>query len=518
MSTVVTAKKNGFEKFLDGLEWLGNLLPSPFTIFAFLFAVTAVASVIVTASGATAIHPATGAVIKSQSLFTDLGLKWLLSNLVSNFTSYAPLGMVLVMTLGIGLCEEVGLMNALIRKAMANLPAPMVPYMVLMIGFTARIASDSSSLVIPPLAAIVYLGVGRHPVVGCLTGYAATAVGTLSNPVIAGVDALLCGVTNSAMKSILPNMGLTDALSNEYFKLASCLLMVLVMGFVSDKIVEPRFGKYTGKALASISGDQFALTTTEKKGLGVAGWIGLLNVALIATGMYIPGVLLDKKTGLINSPFLSGIIPIILVLFFSCGLGYGIASGAIKSEADVSKMLTKKMASLGSYIVMAFASAQFICLFDWTKMGTMLSINGALALKAMGLSGIPLMLLFIIFVAVLDFLIGSASAKWALCAPVFVPMFAMLGFHPAFTQLVYRIGDCAANVISPTNAFLWMLLDQCKEKYDPNATIGSFLSGLFAFFVASQVGLSLLMIVWMLLGLPVGPGAPIHLPAGMLKI
>ncbi len=517
MSTAANTKKSGFEAFLAGLEKLGNLLPTPFTIFAFLFALTAVCSIIFGSMGTSAINPADGKKVVAQSILTDAGLKWILASLVTNFTGFAPLGLVLVMTLGVGLCEEVGLLNALIRKMMAGLPAPVVPYMIILIGVMAQIASDSATLIIPPLAGAVYLGVGRHPVVGVLTAYAGTTLGYLANPIITGTDALAVGITNTALKVILPNMQL-DALCNWYFKLASATFLAVALGFVSDKIVEKRFGKYTGKALDGVKVDHFAFTPAEQKGLRVTGIAALIYIALLGWGMTVPGLLLHPKTGLIGSPFLSGIIPILWTLFFVSGLTYGIVSGSIKTEADVSKALTRRMASLGSYIVMVFTAAQFMSLFDWSKMGTLLSISGAQGLKAMGLTGIPLILLFIWFIALLDFLIGSASAKWALCAPIFVPMFAMLGYHPAFTQLAYRIGDSAANIMSPTSAFLWMLLDQCKEKYDSSITFGNFLSTQFIFFIVSQVGWAIIMIVWMLLNLPVGPGCPIYLPAGLLKI
>jgi aminobenzoyl-glutamate transport protein len=457
--------------------------------------------------------------VVAQSFFTKEGLIWILGNLIKNFTGYAPLGLVLVMTIGIGLCEEVGLINTLIRKAMSGIPAPVVPYATIAIGVMAQIASDSATLIIPPLAGALYLSLGRHPICGCLTGYAGTTLGYLANPIITGTDALAVGITNSALKTILPDMQL-DALCNWYFKVASTVFLAVALGFVSDKIVEKRFGKYTGKAAATAnaSDQPTGITEKEKKGLRVAGVAALVYIALLIWGMFVPGLLLHEKTGLLGSNFLSGIIPIIWTLFFTCGLAYGIAAGTVKSEADVSKALTRRMSTLGSYIIMAFMAGQFTALFDWSKMGVLLSISGAQGLKASGFTGFPLILCFIWFVALVDFLMSSASAKWALMAPVFVPMFAMIGYHPAFTQVAYRVGDSAANIMSPTSAFLWMLLDQCKEKYDPNVTIGNFLTTQFMFFIVSQIGWAIIIVVWMFLNLPVGPGCPIYLPAGLLTI
>ena len=507
------AKKNNLE-FLNGvfnvLEKLGDALPTPFTLFFILFSITAICSLIFGSMGASAVNPTSGETVTALNIFTKSGILWFLGSFVTNYTGYAPLGLVLVMTLGIGMCEEMGLINTLIMKAMSKLPRALVPYMTIVIGLAGQIASDSAQLVIPALTAAMYLGVGRHPVCGGLTGFCGTALGYIANPLITGTDATAVGFTNAAIAELMPELAHMDSTNNYFFKLASTVFLGLAMGFVSDKICEPRFGPYVPKEGQSTD-DTFVFTKEQNKGLSWAGIGALAYLCLIGYGLF-SGFLLKDGVSFIGSPFLAYIIPEIFFLFMISGIAYGLGSGKIKGEADITKALVRRMGTLGSYLTMVFMSAQFISLFNWSQMGTLLSINGANLLADLGIGGYPLILMFVLFIAMLDFLIGSASAKWAICAPIFVPMLALMGIHPAFVQVAYRVGDAAANIMSPTNAFLWMLLDTCKEKYDESTTIGTFLSNQFIYFVVSQVGWWIILFVWMQFNIPVGPGCPTVLP------
>jgi aminobenzoyl-glutamate transport protein len=515
-----TQKKKGIENLqpiFDGLERLGNLLPTPFTMFLWLWIITAICSLIFGSMGASATNPSTGDVVVARSLFTKEGIMWLLGAFLTNYTGYAPLGLVLVMTLGIGMCEEMGLIDVLIRKMMSKLPRTLVPYMTILIGLMGQIASDSAQLVIPALTAAMYLGVGRHPVCGGLTGYCGTALGYIANPIITGTDATAVGLTNGAMVAVMPEYANMDSTNNYYFKVASAIFLSTVMGVISDKVLEPRFGTYTGKAAGTVKddGSQFQFSKEENRGLTFSGIATLIYVAIVGYGLF-SGFLLAEGRKFVGSPFLKSIIPFIFMLFMTAGVSFGLGAGRIKTEADATKAMTRRMSTLGSYLTMAFMASQFISLFNWSQMGNLLSINGANFLAAIGLGGFPLILLFVLFIALLDFLVGSASAKWAICAPIFAPMLAFMGIHPGFTQVAYRVGDAAANIMSPTNAFLWMLLDTCKEKYDENTTIGTFLSNQFVYFVASQIGWWILLFIWMQFDLPVGPGISTRIPVTIL--
>lgn len=490
---------------LNGLEKLGNLLPTPLMIFTFLFVFTAVVSMILNLTGFSATNPNTQEVVTVQNFFSVAGLHWLLSNLVKNFTGFAPLGMVLVMSIGVGLCEEVGLLNHLINKSLKDLPAALLPYLTICIGVVGQVASDSAQYIIPPLAGALYYSKKRNPIVGVLTAFTGVGLGYLGNPLFTTTDVLATGITNTALKAMGTGLSV-DVTANYYFKVISFVFIGLVLGFISDKFVEPRFGALDySKAKAAPAG-AFVETDAQRKGLRVAGIGVLLYIALIVVGMMTPGVLLHEKTGLLGSMFLSGIVPIMWGLFMVSGLAYGFASGFLKGEASIAKALTKRMATMAGYIVMAFMMGQFMALFDWTKLGTILSIKGAIALEEANFTGFPLILSFIIFVVILDFLMSSASAKWTLLAPVFVPMLVYLGYHPAFIQVAYRIGDAGANIMGPTNAFLWMLLAHCQEQYDPNLKFGKFLSTQMIFTVCSQIGWWIILFIFVQFNLQIGPG------------
>lgn len=503
-------KTGALEKFLKGFEKVANFLPTPFTIFTILFVITAFLSLMM--AGVSATNPADGKAVVVKNFFTNNGLQWILGSLVTNFTSYAPLGMVLVMTLGIGLCQEVGLLDVIIKGSMKNMPKALLPYLTVGIGVIGQLASDSAQIIIPPLAGAIYLSLGKNPIVGVLSAFAGVGLGYLSNPIITTTDVLSAGITNTVLKTM--NTGTQIGVeANWYFKLASIVFVSLAVGFVSDKFIEPYFGKYTGKALDNADlNKHFEETKEIKRGKTWALIALIAYVVVVGIGMATPGVLLHPKTGLIGSSFLKNIVPFLFALFLVTGLAYGFGAGLLKNEAQVNKTLSKTMSSMGGYIVMSFTAAQFMSLFAWTNIGTIASINGAQALKESGFVGIPLIVLFIIFVVLLDFFLSSSSAKWTLLAPIFVPMFSYLGYSPAFTQLAYRIGDAGANVFAPTSVFLWMLLDQCKEKYNPDLKIGNFLSATFVFMLVSQIGFILMLILFMKLNLPIGPGATVYLP------
>lgn len=501
--------KNALEKFLDKFAAVVNKLPAPFTMFAMFFVITAILSVIL--KGTTEVSPATGEEVTILSFFTAEGIQWLLKNLIKNFSGYAPLGTVLVMTIAIGLCEEAGFLQQLIKKMMKGIPRSALPYFTVMIGIVGQMASDSAQLLIPPLAGSLYLATGRHPVVGVLTAFAGVGLGYLANPLVTTTDVLAQGITQSVLESFIPGMTI-EVIGNHYFKITSFIFLAFVMGFISDKYLEKRWGKYQGKALKGEIADLNEVETPEqKKGMRMAGITALVYIGLIIAGFMAKGVLSNPEGGLLKSPLLSGIVPIIFGLLVSTGSAYGFGSKTFKGEGDVNKAITKQLSSMGGYMTMAFTAAQFTSLFNWSNMGTILSIKGARALEASGFVGAPLFVVFIIFVVLVDFIMTSSSAKWTILAPIFVPMFGYLGYHPAFTQCAYRIGDAGANIIGPLNVFLWLILDICKERYDDNLKIGDLLSSLFVFFIITQIGFIVLFLIFMYMGIPVGPGSPVYL-------
>ena len=512
MSNNTTQKKSAMDSFLNVIEKVCNKLPSPPFIFMFLFALVGVLSFIVSATGATVINPSNGEAVQALNFLSVDGLHWFLSNMVKNFTGFAPLGLVITMTLGIGLCEESGLVMSLLRAGLSDVPPALVPYLVAFVGTIGNIASDTANVIVPPVAGILFLAAGRNPIVGMICGYAGANAGFTANLMIAGTDSLLQGITNTAILSLIPDGSFAvDVTCNWFFMIASTFFCTAVIGGATQFIVEPRFGKYTGNADEKIEKN----TPEQSKGLRAAGIFALIYIVILLV-LFFTGPLAGEGGAFIGSPFLSGLIPILFILFAGAGVACGLASGTFKGTAGITKAMNKQMAGMASFVSFTFFAGQFQALFNWTKLGTMLAIVGADALEALGLVGIPMFVLFILLTTVINMFMSSGSAKWAILAPIFVPMFMLLGYHPGFTQLLYRLGDSPTNAITPVSAYIWMVLEVARTKYDKDLQLGTMISGLVPIVVILEALWIVFMIIWYIAGLPIGPGVGTALPAGIL--
>ena len=512
MSENTTAKKTGVDKLIDGIEKVCNKLPPPAILFCWLFLITAIIGCIFSVMGVALTNPASGEVVTSANLFSKDGVDWILGNMVKNFTGFAPLGLVITMTLGIGLCEESGMLISMLNSSLKNVPAAMIPYVIAFVGTVGNIASDTAMVVIPPMAAIVYMGVGKHPVVGMMVGYAGAQAGFTANLMVAGTDTLLQGLTNDAIKAFIPDTTFqVDPTCNWFFMIFSTFLCAAVIGFCSVHMIEPRLGKYEGSGNAKLD----EVTPQQKKGLHAAGITALIYMALIAV-LFFMGPLAGENGKFVGSPFLKGLIPILFVLFSICGLSYGYVSGSFKNINDVNKAMAKQMAGMGSYVLFCFFCGQFQGLFNWTKLGTLLAIGGADFLENVGFTGIPLCVAFILLCSFVNIFVSSGSAKWAIFAPIFVPMFMLLGYHPGFTQLLYRLGDSPTNAVTPMGPYIWMVLATAQAKYMKDIKIGTLISNLLPIAVILEVIWVIFFIIWYLIGLPIGPGVGSALPVGIL--
>ena len=506
------AKQTWVDRFLNTIETVCNKLPPPAILFVVLFLITAVIGAGLTSTGFSLTNPATGKAVVSQNLFSKAGVQWLLTNLVKNFTGFAPLGLVITITMAIGFCEESGMLAALLRRCMKGVPPSLVPFIVAFLGVCGNIASDTAMVVIPPLAAVAYIGVRKHPVVGMMVGFAGAEAGFGANLMIAGTDTLMQGLTNQALDGFLgKGVYAVDVTCNWYFMVASTFLVALVLGYTSKHLIEPRFGKYEAKELEAVQD----LTETETKGLRRAGWVSLVYIAIIAVGFF-TGILSKDGHTLVGSLLLKGLIPILFFLMSFAGIAYGMTTGKFKTVKDINGAMVKQMSHMGSYVVFCFFCGQFQGLFNWSKMGTLLAIGGADFLQSMGFTGLPLCVTFVLVCAFVNIFMSSGSAKWAIFAPIFVPMFMLLGYHPAFAQLLYRLGDSPGNSVTPMMPYLWMMLSVAQEKYDPDCTVGTFISNLIPLAAVLQVVWILFMLVWVALDIPLGPGVTVHLPAGIL--
>lgn len=503
-----------FNRFLNGVEKAGNRLPHPITMFALL----SVGIVLLSGLCAKLGVSATGEVIDSKtlelaeqtitavSLMTKEGLAYMLTHAVSNFTSFAPLGVVLVTMLGVGCAEGSGYLSALMKKAVSVTPAMIVTPMLVFLGVISNVATDIGYVVLIPIGAVIFMAYGRHPMAGLAAAFAGVSGGFSANLLIGTLDPMLAGISSEAARIIDPTYTV-EATANWFFMIVSTFVIVIIGTFVTDKIVEPRLKthKYSSTTVA----DATALHDKERTALLWAN-LSLLIIVVMIVLAAIPqnSFLRNPVTGSLmsDSPFMTGLVVIIALLFFIPSVVYGRVSGKFKNEKDVCAQLGANMSSMGAYIALAFVAAQFINYFNYTKLGTILALKGAEFLGSTGVNGPVLMVLFILFAAAINLLMGSASAKWTILAPVFVPMFMLLGYSPELTQVAYRIGDSCTNLITPLMSYFAMVVVFAK-KYDENSGIGTLISTMLPYSLFFMIGWSLLLVVWMVLGLPLGPGA-----------
>lgn len=353
---------------------------------------------------------------------------------------------------------------------------------------------------------MIFMSLGRNPLTGLIITYAAVAGGFSANLLISSLDVLLLGITESAAQIVDPSYK-GRATMNYYFLIASTFVLVAVGTWVAKKFTEPRFGAYQGEVQ-----QVEPLTPLEKRGLKWASLVAVIYCAIIAfTVIPSNGLLRDPETGgFLNSPFMSGIVPIMLFFFLLPGLAYAIAAKEVKSDKDVAEKIIKSIADLAPFIVLAFVAAQMIAYFNWSNIGAILAIKGAEFLKALNFTGLPMIVGFIIICAFVNLLIASSSAKWALLAPIFVPMFMYLDYSPAVTQMAYRVGDSITNPITPMLAYFAILLSFAR-KYDKNIGIGTLISALLPYSVVFAISWIIVFAIWFLLGLPLGPGDYIYL-------
>lgn len=503
-------KKSRFAKVLDTIEVVGNRLPHPATLFLMMAVLVAILSWWASAVGLAATHPATGEVIAVKNLLSADGLRWIYTNVESNFVNFPPLGLVLVIMIGIGVAEGSGLFTVLVRQLVLGAPPKLITAAIITAGIFSHLASEVGYVILIPLGAMIFHALGRHPMAGFAAAFAGVSAGFGSNFLIGSVDPILAGLSTSAAQIIDPSMNI-NPMVNYYFMVASAIMVIFVGTWITEKIVEPRLGTYSGKE-KPLAIEQ--ITPLEKKGLKWAGIGTLIFVALMAWTI-IPenGLLRDPVTGsILQSPFFSGIVVGLLLLFFVPGIIYGIIVKTIKNDKDVINHMSNSMKGMGGYIVLVFFAAQFIYWFNYSNLGLVVAIDGAEFLSHIGFTGIPLILTFLLLSAFLNMFMGSASAKWAIMAPVFVPMFMILGYHPGLTQAAFRIGDSVTNVITPMMSYFALIVTYAQN-YDEKNGIGTIISLMIPYTVVFMLVWAVMMTIWMLLGIPVGVDGPIHLPA-----
>lgn len=497
--------------FLTTVERGGNALPHPGTLFAILAGVIILVSAIAARTGIEVVHPGTGELIQPVSLATVAGLHRILTEMVTNFTSFAPLGTVLVSMLGIGVLESSGLIGAGLRLLVLSAPKHLLTFVIVLAGVLSNTASEIGYVLLVPLGGIIFLGAGRHPIAGLAAAFAGVSGGYSANLLLGTVDPLLAGLSEEAARIVDDGYRVNPA-ANYYFMVVSTFIIATAGTWVTERIVIPRLGPYEGQGDTDAPDVLQELSSIERRGLGYALLAAAVFVAFLLWGT-VPadGFLRNPQTGgLLRSPFLSGIVAFIFLGGTVVGVAYGAATGAFRNDADVMNGMGKTISTLGTYLVLVFFAAQFVAYFNWTNLGLIMAVKGAETLRSSGLGGIPLMLSFVLLSSFINLFMGSASAKWAIMAPVFVPMFMLLGYTPELTQTAYRIGDSTSNIIAPMMSY-FALIVAFFERYDKRSGIGTVVATMLPYTVTFFMCWSILLMIWMTLGLPVGPGAGLTL-------
>jgi len=506
MSETTTKKVGFFQRMLNWTEKAGNALPHPATLFA-LFALTALLlSALGHALGWQVTLPGKdGEVVKAVNLLSHDGIHRILLEMVDNFMGFAPLGIVLVAMLGIGIAEKSGLIHAFIRLLVLNSPKKLLTFVLVFTGILSNVASDVGYVLLIPLAGVIFLAVGRLPVAGMAAAFAGVSGGFSANLVIGTIDPLLAGLSQEAV-DIVDKTYEVNPTANYYFMIASTFIIAAAGTFVTEKIVIPRLGEYKGEVSEQDS-KLDKLSKKEKKGLLMATLAFLIILAITLIGI-IPGdgFFRGGDGGVLSSPLIRGVVAMLFISAGSMGLAYGFTVGTFKNDSDVMKGMAGSMKTLTTFLVLVFFAAQFVAYFKWSNLGIILAVNGATFLQSLNLGLIPLMILFILLSATINMLMGSASAKWAILAPVFIPMFMYMGYSPELSQVVYRIGDSVTNVISPMMSF-FVLIIAFIQKYEPKAGMGTIIATMAPYSIVFLIAWMILLVVWLELGIPLGPGA-----------
>lgn len=514
MGEETVKKKSWLDRWMDVIERVGNALPDPVTLFILLAVLVVILSAVFGSMGCSAVHPATGKTITVVNLLTKDGFRMMYSKAVNNFTSFAPLGMVLVAVIGAAAAEKSGFLVALMQRVMGGAKSWAVTFAIIFVGINANVAGDAGFIVMPPLAAVIYMGIGRSPMLGMLLAYAGVAGGFCANLILGMSDALAYGFTENAARLIQPDWQQTMAI-NWYFLIASCITLSISGTILVEKFLIHRF-PCSKEELAKFDFDESStkLTPEQNRGLkwaaiGFAVYIAVLVLMCVGDDP----LLADPKTHSImasSSPFMSGIIITVALFLLVVGACYGFGSGKYKSDKDLFADIILGFKDMASYIFLCFFIAQFTSYFAWSNLGIVMAIKGAEVLKAMEFTGAPLIIGLLFVSCLVNMFIGSASAKWAILAPIFVPMMMLMGFDPAVAQVAYRIGDSITNPLSPLFYYMPVILGYVRRYY-PDAGLGTIIANMIPYSLTFTIVWIIQLLIWITFDLPLGPGGGIFL-------
>ncbi|MGI9251046.1 MAG: AbgT family transporter [Pseudohongiellaceae bacterium] len=520
MESSSQATPNEIKGILARIERAGNRLPDPVFIFVWCILAVVAISVVCSLAGVSALHPTqvdaagNALVIEAESLLSAINLRRLLVDMPATFTGFHPLGYVLVVMLGAGVAERSGLFAAAMSGAVSRAPKLLLTPAVALFGMLGNLAADAAYVVLIPLAGVVFAAAGRHPIAGIAAGFAGVSGGFSANLLPGQLDALLFGITETAAETILPTWDANIA-GNAYFIIAMTFVFLPIIWYITDRVIEPRLAPLSADSMESstagvVKDPNTSLSVAEKAGLVRAGWACLAVIAVWVL-LTIGNTLIDESAEpeARFNPLFQSLVAGFFVLFLAAGWAYGSAAGSISNHRDVVRMMKEAMADLGYYLVLAYAAAHFVAMFDWSNLGLIFAIKGAGVLQEASMPDPLLLALIILFCATLNLFIGSASAKWALLAPVLVPMLMLVGLSPEMSTAAYRTGDGATNIITPLMPYFPLILVFC-QRWQKEFGLGSLATTMLPYAIWLLIGGLLLSVAWVIFGLPLGPNAPVQ--------
>lgn len=499
-------------RLLNFVERTGNRLPDPVFLFVWLIGLLMAISVLGAWMGWATVNPVTQEPITAQNLLSPDNLRQLLVEMPRTLTGFAPLGYVLVVMLGAGVAERTGLFSAAMRAGVRKAPTKLLTPIIIFVAILSSHAVDAGYVVLVPLAGVLYAAAGRHPIVGISAAFAGVSAAFSANIMPGQLDVLLLGITETAAHLVDPSWQMNPA-GNWWFIIAMTCMFVPLGWWVTDRIIEPRLGVWTPSSDAPVKLDEGDLTKAERKGLV---WAGLALLAVIGFWAWLtlaPNAALYDPTAEDPAqrlaPFYHSLVAAFFALFLATGVAYGVAAGTVKSHRDIVKMTTQAMADMAPYVVLAFVAAHFVAMFNWSNLGAIMAVSGAEMISQSGLNTFGLLFAIVIVSGLINIFVGSASAKWALLAPILVPMLMLLGISPEMTTAAYRMGDSITNIVTPLMVYFPLVLAFC-QRWDKTFGLGSLMALMVPYSLTFLIVGSILTASWAAMNLPLGPGSGVH--------
>lgn len=537
------AKRGAIQRVLDGIERVGNKVPHPAIIFLGLCGLVIVLSAILAAIGVSVTYdvveppPVTAyeqelggsdvpdvtvehdyleadqlevqqETTEIESMLSRDGISFFFSSFVSNFAGFSVVAVVFIAMIGVGVAEAAGLMGALIRKLVGVAGGGSLTFIIVLVGGLSSVATDAGYLILIPLAAAAFYSVKRNPIAGLAIAYAGVSAGFAVNVLLTPLDGLLTEVTNEAIHLSDPNLSI-DLTANLWFSIASTLFVAIVMTLIAQRITEPALGTYTGTPDQTEGEDE--IPEGEARGLRFAGLFTLAGLAVVTLLTVLPDApLRNPDTGAIfnNSPLMESLIFIITMLFLVAGIGFGVGAKTFSSSVDVIAGIEKAFAGLAGLVFLLLLISQFIAYFNYSNMPTVIAVKMADFLEQADVGALPLLIGFILVIVLLDIIIPGSLPKWAIFAPIFIPLFMRLGVAPQTVLAAYRVGDSPANVITPLMVYLPFIVIVAR-RYDKTAGVGTIISLMIPYTLILLVAWMIFFAAWFLLGIPMGPGSPV---------